>query len=110
MSDVYDDAPPPYDDGYDDGPARVIEAKTGRTPPHNIQVEQSLIGVLLLSRDAIASALEVVEPAHFYRPAHQHIFEAITTLYGAGDEADVARDVVRAWRGNYWHADGICGS
>ncbi len=108
MSDTtFDDAPPPeeddgynasggYDDGgyarsesYNDGPARVIEARTGRTPPHNIQVEQSLLGVLLLSRDAIASALEVVEAAHFYRPAHQHIFEAITTLYGAGDEADV---------------------
>ena len=98
MSDTtYDDAPPPYEDdggygdggGYSDGPARLIEERTGRTPPHNIQVEQSLLGVLLLSRDAIATALEAVESAHFYRPAHQHIFEAITTLYGAGDEADV---------------------
>jgi len=70
-------------------PDTAIEKRTGRTPPHNIQVEQSLLGVLLLSRDAIASALEVVEAGHFYRPAHQHIFEAITTLYGAGDEADV---------------------
>jgi replicative DNA helicase len=66
-----------------------IERRTSRTPPHNIQVEQSLLGVLLLSRDAIASALEVAEASHFYRPAHQHIFDAITTLYGAGDEADV---------------------
>ena len=85
MSDFLDELPPPFDDG----PARNIEAKTGRTPPHNIQVEQSLLGVMLLSRDAIASALEVVEAGHFYRPAHQHIFDAITTLYGAGDEADV---------------------
>ena len=44
---------------------------------------------MLLSRDAIASALEVAEAAHFYRPAHQHVFDAITSLYGAGDEADV---------------------
>ena len=94
---TYDDAPPPYEEdesyappsGFDDAPARKIEARTGRTPPHNIQVEQSLLGVLLLSKDAIASALEVVESAHFYRPAHQHIFDAITSLYGAGDEADV---------------------
>jgi len=85
MSDFLDEPPP----SYDDGPARVIEEKTGRTPPHNIQVEQSLLGVMLLSRDAIASALEVAEAAHFYRPAHQHIFDALTTLYGAGDEADV---------------------
>ena len=85
MSDFRDEPPPPYDDA----PARNIEAKTGRTPPHNIQVEQSLLGVMLLSRDAIASALEVAEAAHFYRPAHQHVFDAITSLYGAGDEADV---------------------
>ena len=85
MSDFLDELPP----SFDDGPARSIEAKTGRTPPHNIQVEQSLLGVMLLSRDAIASALEVAEAGHFYRPAHQHIFEAITSLYGAGDEADV---------------------
>ena len=85
MSDFLDGPPP----AYDDGPARAIETKTGRTPPHNIQVEQSFLGVMLLSRDAIASALEVAEAAHFYRPAHQHIFEAITSLYGAGDEADV---------------------
>ena len=70
-------------------PDASIERRTGRTPPHNIQVEQSLLGVLLLSRDAIAIALEVVDASQFYRPAHQHIFEAITTLYGAGDEADV---------------------
>lgn len=68
---------------------RAVERSTGRTPPHNIQVEQSLLGVMLLSRDSIALALEVVEAGQFYRPAHQHIFEAITTLYGAGDEADV---------------------
>ena len=70
-------------------PDGAIEQRTGRTPPHNIQVEQSLLGVMLLSRDAIAAALEIVRPEHFYRPAHQHIFDAITTLYGAGDEADV---------------------
>ena len=96
MTDIDNDIPPPYDDlggyepgSYDDSASRRIEARTGRVPPHNIQVEQSLLGVLLLSRDAVANALEVVEADHFYRPAHQHIFEAITTLYGAGDEADV---------------------
>jgi len=80
---------PDFDGRSSLAPDASIEKRTGRTPPHNIQVEQSLLGVLLLSRDAIALALEVVDASHFYRPAHQHIFEAITTLYGAGDEADV---------------------
>lgn len=60
-----------------------------RTPPHNIPVEQSLLGTLLLSKEAIATAVEVLESDAFYKPAHKHIFDAITTLYGAGDEVDV---------------------
>ena len=88
MSDF--DAPPSaFGESFDDGPVRRIESQTGRTPPHNIQVEQALLGVMLLSRDAVADAIEIVESAHFYRPTHQHIYEAIRTLYASGDEADV---------------------
>lgn len=59
-----------------------------RVPPHNLQAEQSLLGAMLLSRDAIASAVEVCGPEDFYKPAHGHIFEAITTLYAQGEPAD----------------------
>ena len=43
---------------------------------------------MLLSRDAIAEAIEIARSEHFYKPAHGHIFEAIVTLYGAGEPAD----------------------
>ena len=56
----------------------------GRVPPHNIEAEESLLGAMLLSKDAIASAVETVQPEDFYKPAHGHLFEAISTLYGAG--------------------------
>ncbi len=59
-----------------------------RVPPHNLQAEQSLLGAMLLSRDAIASAVEVCGSEDFYKPAHGHIFEAITTLYAQGEPAD----------------------
>ena len=54
---------------------------------------------MLLSRDAIADAIEVVSTENFYKPAHAHIFDAITTLYGAGEPADpvtVADELDRA--------------
>jgi replicative DNA helicase len=60
-----------------------------RTPPHNLAAEESLLGAMLLSRDAIAAAVEVVRAEHFYKPAHAHVFDAVSTLYGAGDPADV---------------------
>lgn len=59
-----------------------------RVPPHNLEAEQSLLGAMLLSRDAIADAVELVTAEQFYRPAHGHIFEAIAALYASGDPAD----------------------
>jgi replicative DNA helicase len=54
---------------------------------------------MLLSRDAIASAVETCSADDFYKPAHGHIFEAITNLYGHGEPADpvtVADELRRA--------------
>ena len=71
----------------------------GRVPPHNLEAEESLLGAMLLSRDAIASAVEACSADDFYKPAHGHIFEAITSLYGQGEPADpvtVADELRRA--------------
>jgi replicative DNA helicase len=43
---------------------------------------------MLLSKDAVATAVENVSTADFYQPAHAHLFEAIVTLYGAGEPVD----------------------
>src|SRR5262245_16607358 len=59
-----------------------------RIPPHNITAEASLLGAMLLSRDAIADAIEIARPEHFYKPAHAHVFDAIVALYGAGEPVD----------------------
>src|SRR5580700_4920446 len=59
-----------------------------RIPPHNLQAEESLLGAMLLSRDAIAAAVETCGPEDFYKPAHGHVFDAICSLYGQGEPAD----------------------
>ena len=59
-----------------------------RTPPHDIAAEQSVLGGMLLSQDAIAEVIEVLRTQDFYRPAHQIIFDTILDLYGRGDPAD----------------------
>ena len=70
-----------------------------RVPPHDLSAEESLLGAMLLSRDAIASAVERCRAEDFYRPAHGHIFEAICSLYAQGEPADpvtVADELNRA--------------
>lgn len=70
-----------------------------RVAPHDLDAEESLLGATLLSRDAIATALETVRPEHFYKPANGHILDAVTACYNAGDPADpisVADELRRA--------------
>ncbi len=59
-----------------------------RTPPQDIAAEQSVLGGMLLSKDAIADVVEVVRSTDFYRPAHQTIFDVVVDLYGKGEPAD----------------------
>lgn len=59
-----------------------------RTPPQDIAAEQSVLGGMLLSKDAIADVAETIRGTDFYRPAHEMIFEAIVDLYARGEPAD----------------------
>ena len=60
----------------------------GRVPPHNIQAEESLLGAMLLSREAVAVASETVTADSFYKPAHGHIYDAIQALSAQGEPVD----------------------
>ncbi|WP_405142905.1 replicative DNA helicase [Sphaerisporangium sp. NBC_01403] len=66
----------------------AFDAPFERTPPSNIEAEQSVLGGMLLSKDAIADVVEVLRSDDFYRPAHQIIYDAILDLYGRGEPAD----------------------
>ena len=81
----------------DDAPTRTrrrprVEGYTdlddGRQPPQDLAAEQSVLGGMLLSKDAIADVLEKLRPGDFYRPNHQQIYDAILDLFGQGEPAD----------------------
>ena len=59
-----------------------------RLPPQDVHAEQSVIGGMLLSKDAIADCVEGLKGHDFYRPAHELIYDAILDLYGRGEPAD----------------------
>lgn len=60
-----------------------------RVPPQSIEAEQSVLGSILIDRDALIKAAEMLEPDHFYREAHRHIFEAALYLFERGEAVDV---------------------
>ncbi|WP_304452632.1 replicative DNA helicase [Nocardiopsis sp. YSL2] len=67
---------PPEEGGYE------------RTPPHDIQAEQSVLGGMLLSKDAITQVVEIIRSADFYRPAHQIIYDSVVDLFSRGEPVD----------------------
>ena len=59
-----------------------------RTPPQDVAAEQSVLGGMLLSKDAIADVVEVVRGPDFYRPAHETVYDTVLDLYARGEPAD----------------------
>ncbi len=66
-----------------------VSSGEARVVPHNIEAEQSAIGGMLLSQEAVADVLEVVSGSDFYSPKHELIFNAIIHLFGRGEPTDV---------------------
>src|ERR1700678_2623030 len=70
-----------------------------RIPPNDLDAEESLIGAMLLSNDAVVAAIETCGPGDFYKPAHGHIFAAVVSLFERGEPVDavtVADELRRA--------------
>ena len=62
---------------------------TDRTPPHDLQAEQSVLGGMLLSKNALDDVIRVVRGRDFYVPKHELIFDAGLALYSHGEPTDV---------------------
>ncbi|MDQ4045176.1 MAG: hypothetical protein M3173_06990 [Chloroflexota bacterium] len=60
-----------------------------RLPPHNLEAEQSVLGSLLIDRDAVIRIASYVKPGDFYRSAHRLIYEAILNLYNRREPTDL---------------------
>ena len=71
------------------GPASERTYGGDRTPPHDLLAEQSTLGGMLLSKDAVADVIEVLRGKDFYQPKHEIIYDAVLNLYSHGEPTDV---------------------
>jgi len=63
-------------------------ASFDRLPPQNLEAEQSVLGAMMLSKDAMADVIETVRADDFYKPAHETIFDVTVKLYNSGNPVD----------------------
>ncbi|MGC9354510.1 MAG: DnaB-like helicase N-terminal domain-containing protein, partial [Mariniphaga sp.] len=57
-----------------------INAQYGKLPPQAIEVEEAVLGALMLERDAYVTVADILDTSSFYKEEHQKIFEAIKEL------------------------------
>lgn len=60
-----------------------------KTPPHSLEAEKSVLGAVLIDRDAVVSVIEFLGAEHFYSPKHQSIYAAVVDLYREREPVDV---------------------
>lgn len=61
----------------------------GRIPPHSLEAEQSVLGAMILDKEAINTAIEKIKPDDFYREANREIFKAILVLFNKNEPVDL---------------------
>lgn len=69
--------------------ASGVSSAEGRVPPQAVDVEMAVLGAMLLEKEAISKALEILDDTVFYKPAHQKIFAAMIALFERGEPVDL---------------------
>ena len=63
--------------------------EVGKVPPNAMELEEAVLGALLLEKDALNDVIEILQPACFYREEHCHIYTAIQELFQESEPIDI---------------------
>lgn len=61
----------------------------GKLPPQAVDLEEAVLGAIMLEKDALASIIDIIKPGAFYKESHQIIFSAITRLFAKTEPIDI---------------------
>lgn len=60
-----------------------------RVPPQNLEAEQSVLGAMLIDRDAVTTVSNLLQPEDFYADKHQALYAAMIDIYNRGEPVDL---------------------
>jgi replicative DNA helicase len=66
----------------------VRRVRPERVPPNNLDAEDSVLGAMMLSAEAIGDVIEILKPDEFYRRANTTIYQALLAMYARGEPVD----------------------
>ncbi len=74
---------------YAKRPSQVISLEKGKIPPQAIDLEEVVLGAMMIDKKGVDEVIDILNPDVFYKEAHQHIFEAIHTLFVNSEPVDL---------------------
>src|SRR6476620_1647608 len=76
---------------------RDISESLGKLPPQALDLEETVLGALMLEKSALNAVVEFLKPEHFYTEVHKEIYTAIIDLFKSSEPVDM-RTVVNQLR------------
>jgi|AntRauTorcE11898_2_1112593.scaffolds.fasta_scaffold00792_3 replicative DNA helicase len=75
--------------GYQGNREQLASLESGKIPPQAIDIEQAVLGALMLERNALTTVIDILKPDVFYKEAHQKIYKAIQLLFSKTEPIDI---------------------
>jgi len=75
--------------GYNVDKSHLISLEKGKLPPQAIDLEEVVLGAMMIDKKGVDDVIDILSPAAFYKEAHQYIFEAIFKLFEASEPIDL---------------------
>lgn len=70
-------------------PIAAQSIEHGKVPPQAIDLEEAVLGAMMLEKDAVSAVIDILQSKVFYKDSHQRIFEAIARLFGKSEPVDI---------------------
>ena len=68
---------------------KVLSSPDGKLPPQALELEQAVLGALMIDNDALSNSIELLKPESFYQTEHQKVFSAIEDLFNSTQPVDI---------------------
>jgi replicative DNA helicase len=68
---------------------KVLSSPDGKLPPQAIELEQAVLGALMIDNDALSNSIELLKPESFYQTEHQKVFSALEDLFNNTQPVDI---------------------
>ena len=69
--------------------ATLTDLLTSKIPPHSLEAERAVLGAILLERESLPKAIELLKAADFYKEGHRKIFDATLSLFERNEPVDL---------------------